>query len=142
MEELPQERLLIADMGIAASEACYEVTREYVNQRKAFGSELAKMQTIRHKLAEIKTECVVGRTFTDHCIELLSEKRLDNYMASMAKYKCTDIQVKVADQCVQLHGGWGYMWEYPVCRSFVDGRVQTIYGGTNEIMKELIARQI
>ena len=84
----------------------------------------------------------MGRTFADHCIDLHSEGRLDNFTASMAKYKCTDTQVKVADQCVQLHGGWGYMWEYPVCRSFVDGRVQTIYGGTNEIMKELIARQI
>lgn len=142
MEELPQERLLIADMGIAAAEACYETTRDYVKNRKAFGAELAKLQTIRHTLAEIKTEVVVGRTFADHCIDLHAEGRLDNYTASMAKYKCTDTQVKVADQCVQLHGGWGYMWEYPVCRSFVDGRVQTIYGGTNEIMKELIARQI
>ena len=142
MEELPQERLLIADMGIAAAEACYEQTRDYVKQRKAFGSELAKLQTIKHNLAELKTEICVGRTFADHCIELHSEGRLDNYTASMAKYWLTDTQVKVADRCVQLHGGWGYMWESPVCRSFVDGRVQTIYGGTNEIMKELIARQI
>ena len=142
MEELPQERLLIADMGVAAAEACYEWTRDYVKQRKAFGKTLSNLQTIQHKLAEMKTDIVVGRTFADHCLELHAAGKLDNGMASMAKYWLTDLQNKVADDCVQLHGGWGYMWEYPVCRAYVDGRVQSIYGGSNEIMKELIARSI
>ena len=142
MKELPQERLLIADMGIAAAEACYETTRTYVKERKAFGAPLAKLQTIQHKLAEIKTEVVVGRTFADHCLALHAVGKLDNQTASMAKYWLTDTQCSVANKCVQLHGGWGYMWEYDVCRAHVDGRVQQIYGGTNEIMKELIARTI
>ena len=142
MEELPQERLLIADMGVAAAEACYEWTRTYVKERKAFGKTLSNLQTIQHKLAEMKTEIVVGRTFADHCLELHAAGKLDNGTASMAKYWLTDLQNKVANDCVQLHGGWGYMWEYPVARAFCDGRVQQIYGGSNEIMKELIARSI
>ena len=142
MTELPQERLLIADIGIAAAEACYEWTREYIKERKAFGSTIASLQTVQHKMAEMKTEIVVGRTFCDHCLVLLNEGKLDNETASMAKYWLTDTQMKVANDCVQLHGGWGYMWEYPVARAFVDGRAQQIYGGTNEIMKQLIARSI
>jgi len=142
MKELPQERLLIADMGISAAEACYEWTRAYINERKAFGSTLSKLQTIQHKMAEMKTEIVVGRNFADNCLKLHAAGKLDNETASMAKYWLTDLQNKVANDCVQLHGGWGYMWEYPVARAFVDGRVQPIYGGTNEIMKELIARSI
>jgi alkylation response protein AidB-like acyl-CoA dehydrogenase len=142
MQELPQERLLIADQGIAAAEACFEETRRYVHERKAFGKPISDLQTIKHKLAELKTEIVVGRTFADRCIELLADGKLDNATASMAKYWLTDLQTKVADDCVQLHGGWGYMWEYPVARAFADGRVQRIYGGTNEIMKELIGRGI
>lgn len=142
MNELPQERLLVADSGIAAAEACFEWTRDYIKERKAFGAPIANLQTIRHKMAEMKTEICIGRTFTDRCIELLNEKKLDSGTASMAKYWMTDLQVKVADECVQLHGGWGYMWEFPVCRAYADGRVQRIYAGTNEIMKELIARGI
>merc|ERR1711865_666201 len=142
MKELPQERLLIADMGLAAAEACFEWTRSYVKERKAFGKELVKLQTIQHKMAEMKTELTVGRAFADRCLNLHKDEKLDNATASMAKYWLTDLQDKVANDCVQLHGGWGYMWEYPVCRAFVDGRVQRIYGGTNEIMKELIARTL
>ena len=142
MQELPQERLLIADMGIAAAEACFEWTREYTRDRKAFGRSIADLQVIQHKMAELKTEIAVGRTFTDRCIELHAEGRLDNAMASMAKYWLSDLQGKGADECVQLHGGWGYMWEMPVARAFADARVQRIYGGSNEIMKELIARDI
>lgn len=142
MNELPQERLLIADQAIAACEAVFELTRSYVKERKAFGKPIGDLQTIRHKLAELKTEICIGRTFTDRCIELLNEKKLDNATASMAKYWLTDLQGKVTNSCVQLHGGWGYMWEFPVCRAFADARVQQIYGGTNEIMKELIARGI
>lgn len=142
MQELPQERLLIADMGIASAEAVFEETRTYVTDRKAFGKPLKALQTIRHELAEIKTELAVGRNFVDRCLELHDEKKLDNAMASMAKYWVTDLQMKSIDRCLQLHGGAGYMLEYPVCRAFADGRVQTIYGGSNEIMKELISRDI
>ena len=142
MQELPQERLLIADMGVAAAEACYEWTRDYIKERKAFGKTLSDLQTIQHQMATMKTEIVLGRTFADHCLELHAAEKLDNETASMAKYKLTDLQMEIADQCVQLHGGWGYMWEYPVARAYADGRVQRIYGGANEIMKELIARSI
>ena len=142
MNELPQERLLIAVQGLAASESCFEITRSYVTERKAFGKPISALQTIRHNMAEIKTELAVARAFTDRCIELLNEKKLDSVTASMCKYWVTDLQCATIDKCVQLHGGWGYMWEYPVCRAFVDARVQRIYGGTNEIMKELIARTI
>eukprot|EP00123_Amoebidium_parasiticum_P013552 comp22022_c0_seq2/m.31930 comp22022_c0_seq2/g.31930 ORF comp22022_c0_seq2/g.31930 comp22022_c0_seq2/m.31930 type:complete len:435 (-) comp22022_c0_seq2:403-1707(-) len=142
MQELPQERLLIADMAVAAAEAYYEWTRSYVKERKAFGKTLSSLQTIRHTLAEMKTEVSVGRAFIDQCIELHKEKRLTTATASMAKYWGTDLQNKIADQGVQLHGGWGYMTEYPICRGYIDARVQRIYGGSNEIMKELIARDI
>jgi long-chain-acyl-CoA dehydrogenase len=142
MNELPQERLLVAIMAIASAEACFEWTRTYVKDRKAFGAPLANLQTIKHRLATLKTEITVGRTFADRCIELLSAKQLDNATASMAKYWLTDLQSKVADECVQMHGGAGYMWEYNVARAYADGRVARIYGGANEIMKELIARDI
>lgn len=142
MQELPQERLLIADMGIASAEAVFELTRDYMKDRKAFGKPIGSKQVLAHKMAELKTEITIGRVFMDHCIELLAQKRLDTDTASMAKYWGTDLQHKVADECVQLHGGWGYMQEYPVCKAFLDGRVQKIYGGTNEIMKELIQRKI
>ncbi|XP_074653072.1 long-chain specific acyl-CoA dehydrogenase, mitochondrial-like [Tubulanus polymorphus] len=142
MQELPQERLLIAGIGQANAEFMFEETRNYVKQRKAFGKTISHLQTIQHKLAEIKTEICVSRAFVDQCYDLHSKKKLDSGMASMAKYYVTDLQNKVADRCLQLHGGWGYMWEYPIAKAFVDARVQPIYGGSNEIMKELIARQI
>ena len=142
MQELPQERVLIADMAVSGAEAVFEVSRAYAMERKAFKGTLASLQTVQHKLAEMKTDCVVGRAFVDQCIQLHSEKKLGSPMASMAKYWATDLQSKIADHGVQLHGGWGYMWEYPVCRAFVDARVQSIYGGANEIMKEVIARDI
>ncbi|XP_015277007.1 PREDICTED: long-chain specific acyl-CoA dehydrogenase, mitochondrial [Gekko japonicus] len=142
MAELPQERLLIADMAIASCEFMFEETRNYVKQRKAFGKTIAHLQTVQHKLAELKTQVCVGRAFLDSCLQLHSAKRLDSATASMAKYWASELQNSVATQCVQLHGGWGYMWEYPIAKCFVDSRVQPIYGGTNEIMKELIARDI
>lgn len=142
MQELPQERLLIADMAVASAEAVFELSREYANERKAFKGSLSDQQTVKHKLAEMKTDCLVGRAFVDQCIALHAEKKLDSSMASMAKFWCSDLQSKIADHGVQIHGGWGYMWEYPVCRHYVDARVQSIYGGSNEIMKELIARSI
>lgn len=142
MKELPQERLLIADIGIASAEGIFEVTRDYVSDRKAFGKSIADFQVTKHKLAEMKTELAVGRAFVDQCLELHKDHKLASEAASMAKCWCTDLQSSVADRCVQLHGGWGYMWEYPVARAYADARVQSIYGGSNEIMKELIARQI
>lgn len=143
MTELPQERLLIAGLAVASAEATFEYTRTYVKERKAFGSTLFDgCQTIRHKLAELKTEIAVSRAFYDQCLEMHAIGKLDSPTASMAKYYCTDLQCKVATECLQLHGGWGYMMEYPVARQFVDARVQPIYGGANEIMKELIARTI
>lgn len=142
MSELPQERLLIASMGLASAEAVFELTRKYVKERKAFGKPLDNLQTIRHKMAEIKTELAVGRSFVDSCVLLHQQKRLDSATASMCKYWVTDLQNRSIDRCLQLFGGWGYMADYPVARAFVDARVQQIYGGTNEIMKELIARSI
>lgn len=142
MNELPQERLVIAVMALASCEFMFEETRNYVLQRKAFGKTISNLQTVQHKLAELKTEICVGRAFVDNCLQLHTERRLDPATASMAKYWASDLQNRVATQCLQLHGGWGYMWEYPIAKSFVDSRVQSIYGGTNEIMKELIARSI
>lgn len=142
MSELPQERLLIADMAVASAEAIYEATRTYVKERKAFGRSIADLQVTRHRLAEMKTEISVCRAFIDQCLELHNAGKLDTAMASMAKYYATDLQSKIGADGVQLHGGAGYMWEYPVCRAFADARVQPIYGGTNEIMKELISRTI
>ena len=107
-----------------------------------FGREILKFQTIQHSMAEMKTDLVVARAFTDRCLELHQQHKLDTATASMAKCHMTDLQNKVADKCVQLHGGMGYMWETPICRAYVDARVQSIYGGSNEIMKEVIARSI
>jgi len=142
MQELPQERLLIGDMGVASAEAVFEWTRDYTTERKAFKGSLSDLQTVKHKLAEMKTEVCVARAFMDQCIALHAEHKLDTNMASMAKYYGSDLQSKIANDGVQLHGGWGYMWEYPVCRAYVDARVQSIYGGANEIMKEVIGRSI
>ncbi|XP_070447687.1 long-chain specific acyl-CoA dehydrogenase, mitochondrial isoform X3 [Equus przewalskii] len=142
MQELPQERLLIADLGISASEFMFEETRTYVKQRKAFGKTVAHLQTVQHKLAELKTHICVTRAFVDSCLQLHEAGRLDSATASMAKYWTSELQNSVAYDCVQLHGGWGYMWEFPIAKAYVDARVQPIYGGTNEIMKELIAREI
>ena len=107
-----------------------------------FGTTVASFQNTRFKLAELQTEVQVARVFVDRCIELLMQEKLDTATASMAKYWCSDLQCKVLDECVQLHGGYGYMWEYPVARAWADARVQRIYGGTNEIMKEVITRSM
>ena len=142
MQELPWERLQIAISGIQAAQAAIDWTIDYTKERKAFGTTVAVFQTTRFKLAELQTEVQVARVFVDRCIELLMQKKLDTATASMAKYWCSDLQCKVIDECVQLHGGYGYMWEYPVARAWADARVQRIYGGTNEIMKEVIARSM
>ncbi|VDP84217.1 unnamed protein product [Echinostoma caproni] len=142
MNELPQERLLIADISQAGAEFVFETTRSYAKSRKAFQRTLSDLQTVQHRLAEMKTSICVSRAFVDQCLELLNQGRLDSSMASMAKYWASDLFNRVAHDGVQLHGGWGYMWDYAVCKAYVDSRVQSIYGGSNEIMKELIARSI
>ncbi|KQP45490.1 acyl-CoA dehydrogenase family protein [Pseudorhodoferax sp. Leaf274] len=142
MRELPWERLQIAVSAIAAAEAAYGWTLEYVRQRQAFGQAVADFQATRFTLAELKTELQIGRVFVDRCLQLLMRGELDAQMASMAKYWTTDLQGKVVDACVQLHGGYGFMAEYPIAKAYVDARAQRIYGGTNEIMKELIARDL
>ncbi|MBL0075055.1 MAG: acyl-CoA dehydrogenase family protein [Rhodocyclaceae bacterium] len=142
MQELPWERLQIAITAIAAAELAIEQTIAYTKERKAFGQEILKFQNTRFKLAELKTEVQIGRVFVDRCIELILNDKLDPATASMAKYWCSDLQFKVLDECVQLHGGYGYMWEYEITRGWADARVQRIYGGTNEIMKELISRTL
>ncbi|XP_023320783.1 long-chain specific acyl-CoA dehydrogenase, mitochondrial [Eurytemora carolleeae] len=142
MEQLPQERLLIAVHSIATSEAVFEETRTWVKHRKAFGRHVSDLQTVQHKLAELKTSIAVCRAFIDQCMELHEHKKLCGEMASMAKYWATDLENKVAGDCLQLHGGWGFMWETNIAKAYASSRVQTIYGGTNEIMKELIARNI
>ncbi len=140
MEQLPWERLQIAVTAIASAQAAIDWTCAYVKDRKAFGQAIANFQNTRFKLAEIQTEAQIAQVFIDKCTELLMIDKLDTATASMAKYWATDLQCKVIDECVQLHGGYGYMWEYPIARAFVDARVQRIYGGTNEIMKEVISR--
>ena len=142
MQELPWERLQIAISAVASAQAAIDWTTEYVRERKVFGTTVASFQNTRFKLAELQTEVQVARVFVDKCIELLMVKKLDTATASMAKYWCSDLQCKVIDECVQLHGGYGYMWEYPIARAYADARVQRIYGGTNEIMKEVITRSM
>lgn len=142
MIELPQERLLVALSAIAAAEGTLATTVQYTKDRAAFGKPISEFQNTRFKLAEIATEVTIGRTFADRCVELHSEKKLDSATASMAKYWLTDLQSKIADECLQLHGGYGYIWEYQVARAWADARVQRIYAGTNEIMKEMIARNL
>ena len=142
MADLPYERLIIAICGVAAMEGAVTETSRYVKERKAFNQVVGNMQHVRFKLAEMATITRVARVFVDRCIEQLVAGALDNETASMAKYWVTDMQQQVLDECVQLHGGYGYMNEYLVCRMFVDSRVQRIYGGTNEIMKELISRSV
>jgi len=142
MEQLGQERLIIAVHSAAHCEAMFEDTRTWVKQRKAFGKTIADLQTVQHKLAETKTSIAVCRAFIDQCMDLHNNGKLCGEMASMAKYWATDLENKVAADCLQLHGGWGFMWETNIAKSYADARVQTIYGGTNEIMKELIARNI
>lgn len=140
MEQLPWERLQIAIGAVAAAQAAIDWTVQYVTDRKVFGQPVASYQNTRYTLAELQTEVQVARVFVDKCCELVCEDKLDTATASMAKYWCSDLQCKVMDECVQLHGGYGYMWEYPITRAYADARVQRIYGGTNEIMKEVISR--
>jgi acyl-CoA dehydrogenase len=142
MEQLPWERLQIAIGAVAAAQAAIHWTLDFVKQRQVFGQSVATFQNTRFVLAELQTEVQIAQVFVDKCTELLLQDKLDTATASMAKYWTTDLQCKVMDECVQLHGGSGYMWEYPITRAYADARVQRIYGGTNEIMKEVITRSM
>ena len=141
MTELAQERLVVALGAVALAENALEVTMQYTRERMAFGQPIAKFQNTKYTIAELATKVEMARVFADKCVELHCKKELDGATASMAKYACTEMQCEVADACVQLHGGYGYIWEYQVARSWADARVQRIYAGTNEIMKELISRK-
>ncbi len=142
MQQLPQERLNIAQAAVVATERAIEITLDFVRERKAFGQRVLDFQNTKFRLAECKTEALIGRNFVDQCVVKLLEGKLDAATASMAKYWCTQKQCEIIDACLQLHGGAGYMDEYEISRMYADARVQKIYGGTNEIMKELIGRTL
>jgi acyl-CoA dehydrogenase len=142
MEQLPWERTIVAVSAVAAIERAVELTVEYVKERKAFGKPLMEMQNTRFRLAECRTTAHVARVFLDDCIERVMDGTMDAATASMAKWWTTEWQCRVVDECLQLFGGYGYMMDYPIGKMYADARVQKIYGGTNEIMKELIARSL
>jgi len=142
MQQLPQERLALSIGAVASMERAVKITADYTKQRTAFGKPLLEFQNTAFKLAERKTEAMIARVFVDWCVERLVAGDLDTVTASMAKWWCSQKQVETADECLQLFGGYGYMQEYPISRIFIDSRIQKIYGGTNEIMKVLIARSL
>jgi acyl-CoA dehydrogenase len=142
MQKLPQERHVIGLQGVGMIERAIHETVEYVKGRKAFGKSIFDFQNTQFKLAEAKTEATVAKVFADHCTELLLKGELDAATASMSKYWISDLQCKIIDECLQLHGGFGYMDEYPIAQMYADARVQRIYGGANEVMKMLIARTL
>ncbi|GAB3277226.1 acyl-CoA dehydrogenase family protein [Parasphingorhabdus pacifica] len=142
MENLPQERLSIAVASAAAAEKVLEQTKQYCHERQAFGRPIGKFQNTRFELAEMATEVQIGRVFVDRCVSdhLKGELSIEN--AAMAKWWLTEMNKRVVDRCLQLHGGYGYMMEYPIAKAFLDSRVQTIYGGTTEIMKEIVGKSM
>jgi alkylation response protein AidB-like acyl-CoA dehydrogenase len=140
--KLPQERLSIAVTGVAAARQALEVTLAYVKERTAFGQPIGSFQNSRFRLAEMATEVEIAQTFVDRCVVALDDGLLTAEEAAMAKWWCTELQKRVVDACVQLHGGYGYMAEYPIARAYADARITTIYGGTTEIMKEIIGRSL
>lgn len=142
MRNLAQERLGIAVGGVAVAQAAIRWTVEYTKARTAFGVPIASFQNSKFVLAELHTETQAAQVYIDRCIELHNEERLSAEQAAAAKYWCTELQNKVVDRCVQLHGGYGYMREYPIARAWADSRIQTIYGGTSEIMKEIVGRSL
>lgn len=142
MTELPQERLVIGVTSIAAAQKAYDLTVAYVRDRHAFGRPVAEFQNTRYRLAELKTDLTVGWAFVDQSIARHLRGELSTYEASMVKLWCSELQGRVVDACVQMHGGYGFMREYEICRLYADARVQRIYGGTSEIMKELISRNL
>jgi alkylation response protein AidB-like acyl-CoA dehydrogenase len=142
MQELPQERLSIGIMAMAGTRAILDKTIDYVKERNAFGRPIATFQNTQFKLAEMDTELTAAEVFMDRCLELLVAGELDTVTASKSKLLGSEVQCRIIDECVQLHGGYGYMWEYPVARAFADSRVQRIYGGTSEVMKLIIGRAL
>jgi len=142
VHNLPQERLSIAMSGVAAARAALCWTLEYVKERQAFGQPIGSFQNSRFVLAEIATEVQIAETFVDRCILALNAGELTAEEAAMAKWWCTELQKRVVDRCLQLFGGYGYMLEYPIARAYVDARITTIYGGTTEIMKEIVGRSL
>ncbi len=140
--KLPQERLSIAATGVAAARTALDLTLDYVKERTAFGVPIGTFQNSRFRLAEMATEIEIAQTFVDRCVVGLNEGTLTAEEAAMAKWWCTELQKRVIDSCVQLHGGYGYMTEYPIARAYADARITTIYGGTTEIMKEIIGRSL
>ena len=142
VDKLPRERLSIALTGVAAARAAFDWTLEYCKQRTAFGQPIGSFQNSRFRLAEMDTEIDIAQTFVDRCVLALNDKDLTAEEAAKAKWWCTEMQKRVIDTCVQLHGGYGYMLEYPIARAYADARVTTIYGGTTEIMKEIIGRRL
>lgn len=142
MEQLPWERLQIAIIAHASAQAAIDRTVQYVGERKAFGSAIADFQNTRYRLAECQAEVEIGRVFVDRCLQAMMERKLDSQTASMAKLWLSEMQGRVMDTCLQLFGGYGFVWEFPIAQAYADARVQRIYGGTSEIMKELIAREM
>jgi len=142
MEQLPYERLTVAVSAIATAERAVAITTKHAKERSAFGKPLMDFQNTRFKLAECRTEAHVGRVFLDHCIARFIAGDLDDVTTAMAKYWLTDAECRIVDECLQLHGGYGYMTEYPIARMWTDSRVQRIYAGTNEIMKEVIGASL
>ena len=142
MTKLAQERLAQAIRSAVVSETVIDWTVEYTSQRKAFGQTIADFQNTQFKLAELKTEAVVGRQFTDKCIEIFMRGELDAVDAAMAKMWLSNLHCKVVDECLQLFGGWGYMWEYPIARAYADARIVKIAGGSIEVMKHIIGRNL
>jgi alkylation response protein AidB-like acyl-CoA dehydrogenase len=142
MVNLPQERLSIAMLAAAACDYVVELSLDYARQREAFGRPIGRFQHNRFLLAEMATEARIARVFVDDCVRLHNQGRLDAASASMAKWWTTELQNKLVDRAVQLHGGYGYMMEFPIAKAFVDSRIQTIYGGTTEIQKEIIGRSL
>jgi len=140
--KLPQERLSIAVTGVAAARQALDLTLEYVKERTAFGQPIGSFQNSRFRLAEMATEVEIAQSFVDRCVVALNDGDLTAEEAAMAKWWCTELQKRVVDTCVQLHGGYGYMLEYPIARAYADARITTIYGGTTEIMKEIIGRSL
>ncbi|ODV44095.1 acyl-CoA dehydrogenase [Cupriavidus sp. UYMMa02A] len=142
MQQLPQERMIIALGALSAMERAVELTADYVRERKVFGATLLDMQNTRFKLAECKTKAVIAGAFVDDCMAKVLRDELDPETAAMAKWWGTQTSCEIIDECLQLHGGYGYMMEYPIARMYVNARVGKIYGGSNEIMKEIIARTL
>lgn len=142
MKELPRERLVIGAIGVGAARGALDMTIQYADERTLFGQKLKELQNTRFRIAEMETDYRVNKAFIDQCISEYSRGELDAATASMAKYTATEMQCRVADGCLQLFGGYGYTTEYPISRAFIDARVQRIYGGTSEVMKEVIARSV